>query len=209
LPHLRCVIAAINSASGRHNVEELDPALVDRFHVHIRLAAPPDRAWFVETFGAKMGNALVDYYETDLDAKQQAMISNRRLEYLGRCAQSGIALRHGLPPEVKLPLHLLQARLEAQPVLDIADFVGDPDKFSVLVARQLDVALRFAQLLPRMRPEQTSRVKDVILALPTEVLTQIQTESPFVFKKASAAIVKFDGQGDADAFEQLLQERLP
>jgi len=33
LPKLRSVVAAINPVDGEYNTEELDPALIDRFHV--------------------------------------------------------------------------------------------------------------------------------------------------------------------------------
>jgi hypothetical protein len=109
---------------------------------------------------------------------------------------------------VKLPLHLLEARLNAEPMLDINDFVSDPNMFSALVPQRPDVAIRFSQLLPMMNPRQSSRVKDVILALPADVLSSVQAKSPFVLKKTRMAIARFENGSDAEAFWQLLQERL-
>ncbi len=208
LPNLRCVIAAINPPGAGYHVQEMDPALMDRFHVRLRVTAGPDRAWFVNRFGPKTGHALLDWFETDLDEKQQASISNRRLEYLGLCASSGIDLQYGLPPEAKLPLHLLEARLHAEAMLNIEDFAGDPNRFSALVPQEPEVAIRFSQLLPMMNPRQLSRVKDIILALPADILGSVQAAAPFVFKKARAAVARFENEPDADAFWQLLQERL-
>ena len=42
LPHLRSVIAAINPASAGYHVQELDPALLDRFHLHLHVAFEPN-----------------------------------------------------------------------------------------------------------------------------------------------------------------------
>jgi len=182
--------------------------LIDRFHVFIQLKPGPERAWFVENFGLRLGNALIDWFENDLDDAQRAQISNRQLENLGTCVKSGIALCYGLLPRQKLPLHLLQSRIDAEPVLDIEDFLRDPDKYCVIVSQQLNVANRFAALLPRMKPNQMARVMYVVLALPPEMLASVDAKFPFVFKKTRDALAKSGSKGDADAFWKLLRERL-
>jgi len=51
----------------------MDPALLDRFHVHLRLTAGPDRTWFVERFGAEnWATPCWIWYETDLDESSRA-----------------------------------------------------------------------------------------------------------------------------------------
>ncbi len=48
LPHLQAVFAACNPSDGDYQVTDLDPALVDRFHMHLHFGPNPDRAWFAE-----------------------------------------------------------------------------------------------------------------------------------------------------------------
>jgi hypothetical protein len=56
---------------------------------------------------------------------------------------------------VKLPLHLLEARLRNEDcVLTIEQFVREPNKFVDQVIADPNVAVRFAQLLPMMTPKQ-------------------------------------------------------
>jgi hypothetical protein len=208
LPRLRCVVAAINPASAGYQVEELDPALMDRFPIHLRLAFGPDRQWFIAQFGERMGRALVDWYETDLDDKQRASLSNRRLEYIGRALVAGIDAADALPTALTAPTHLLQARLREEEGITIELLLADPDRFSALVKTDLNIALRFVQLLPMMRPAQMNRVRDIVLALPDEMFAQLRAKAPFVFKRIREAATRDSGSADAAALGELLDERL-
>ena len=80
LGSLRNVVAAINPPDAGNHAQELEPALLDRFHVFISLLTPPQAHWFEARFGSKLGKALVDWHMTDLDEAQRALVTNRRLE---------------------------------------------------------------------------------------------------------------------------------
>lgn len=209
LPQLRSIIAATNLTGDGYDVTELDPALVDRFHLYVRLTAGPDRKWFVSRFGEQVGHALVDWYETDLDEHQRKQVSHRRLEYIGISHQSNLDLMFALHPDLKLPLHLLWARLKQdEGTLDIEDFVDDSSRFLSAVSSDVSVAMRFSDLLPRMTPKQKSAVKEITLALPAEVLAKLKREAPFVFKSTREAVRQHEDAGEAKAFWDLIQERL-
>jgi len=211
LPRLRSVVAAINPASAGYHVLELDPALLDRFHVHLRVAFGPDREWFIERFGKHLGGTLLDWHQTDLDSKQREAISNRRLEYIGLAIKAGIDPWNALPGGTNAPVHLLTARLNQKGgdgVLTIEQFANEPEKFTPLVTNDLNVAIRFAQLLPMMNPYQKNRVRDLVLVLPAEILARLKAEKPFLFKKICQAVARYAGKEDARAFEELLEERL-
>ena len=55
---------------------------------------------------------------------------------------------------------------EDDTVLTIEQFANEPEKFTSLVTNDLNVAIRFAQLLPMMNPFQKNRVRDLVLVLP-------------------------------------------
>jgi hypothetical protein len=106
-------------------------------------------------------------------------------------------------------VHLLQARLrEEQTVLTIEQFVAEPERFAPLVSKDLNVAMRFAKLLPMMKPNQKNSVRDILLALPAEVLARLESETPFVFKKTREAVATCGNPADARAYAELLDERL-
>jgi hypothetical protein len=209
LPWLRSVFAAINPPGELYHTNELDPALVDKFHIYLSLNMGPQREWFRGRFGPKLGQALVDWYYSDLDTRQQEEVSNRRLEYIGCCHESGIELTFALPPKAKLPIDLLKQRLmEADTVLGIDDFLERTSEFASVVENDLNVACRFAALLPMMRPQQQSQVREICLALPGELLAKLKAEQPFVFKKLLQAVAKFVSPSEGKAFGELLDERL-
>jgi len=119
LPQLRMVWAAINPPGDMYNVTELDPALVDRFHVHLLIPADPSVAYYHERAGIpmKVAQALVNWWRFDLDDQLRTMISPRRLEYMGKAYVDGIELQYALPLAIKAPLRNLVRRLEGKDLL--------------------------------------------------------------------------------------------
>lgn len=209
LPYLQCVIAAINPADAGYQVQELDAALLDRFHLHLHVDPGPCREWFQDEFGPLLGNALVDWYTLDLDVAQKALVSSRRLEYLGRTIQTDLEPKHAVTGPTPLPVHLLLARLrEDASVLSVEAFVHDPAKYCETVARDLEVALRFADLLPTMSARQKCKVKEIVLSLPTEALAKLARQHPKVFQKVRDSIPSRENHAEADAFWALLKDRL-
>lgn len=91
LPYLKCVWAAINPPdSGQYAVEDLDPALVDRFDIYINLNPVPSYAYY-NSLGFKRENinAVLAWYK-DINKERRVgdqvknHISLRRLEKMLR-----------------------------------------------------------------------------------------------------------------------------
>lgn len=114
LPNLKCVWAAINppdSENNEYDVQPLDPALVDRFHVTMNIPVGIDRAYFTKVFGPKVAHALSTWWNGISD-KRKNYVSPRRLETIGKvflAIGTEKSLADAMPPgnfEVK-KLHLL------------------------------------------------------------------------------------------------------
>jgi len=208
LPHLRSVIAVINPPEPGFHVHELDPALADRFHIHLHFEGGPDRGWFIGEFGSHLGGVLVDWYENDLDDKQRAQVSNRRLAYVGVLIRHGIDPRHAFQDKVKLPVHMLEARLDMSLVLTVPKLVGTPGKVAAQLSDQLDLAVGVAHLVARMGPEECARCTEVILALSGELLQGIQAESPELFDQTRQMIARQSGSAAAGEFWRRLLRRM-
>jgi hypothetical protein len=116
LPRLKMVWAAINPPGDIYNVNELDPVLADRFHVHLPIPADPSVAYYTEKAGIALhvAKALVTWWHRDLDDNLRQMISPRRLEYMGQNYSKKIELRCSLPYSVKAPLQFLVRRIEGK-----------------------------------------------------------------------------------------------
>ena len=210
LPNLRSVVAAINPAMAGYQVQELDPALVDRFHLIIKVACRPDSGWFRNRFPGKLGEALLSWYNIDLEEKERQVISNRRLEYIGSVVEAGIDPSHAIPIGTTVPINLLQARiLDDKPVLDIEHFTDNPEQYLKGISGDANVGIRFTQLLPLMTPKQKFKVRELVLALPNELLASFKTHSPKALKDLYAAVTKYsEHQRDAEAYEALLEEKI-
>lgn len=89
LPKLRCVIAAMNPPGGEYNVDDLDPALIDRFDLYLEQTPDYDFRYFADRFGKDVAQAACTWgreqYQAYLSASKKTnntavYISPRRLE---------------------------------------------------------------------------------------------------------------------------------
>lgn len=208
LPRLKSVFAAINPPDGEYQVTELDPALIDRFEVHLEFGNAPDRGWFIENYG-KVGEALCDWWAIDLIPEQIALISPRKLEHIAVIVGKGFDPRDSIPDkDMKLPFHLLKERIDSpHTVTDIKDFVGDPDTFGRLVTQDQGMATRFVQLLPGMKPLQLFSVRLIVLSLAPELLSRV-CEDQKLMKRLYDVIGKKEGVAERKAYREMLEEMI-
>lgn len=208
LPKLKAVFAACNPADGEYQVTDLDPALIDRFHIHLRFGNAPDRCWFEEKYG-QLGKALCDWWSVDLTPQQNVLISPRKLEHIAMLIEKEFEPQDSMPDkDIKLPFHLLSERLNSpHGVIDIKDFVKDPAGFEQRVAEDPAMAMRFVQLLPSMKPIQLFAVRMIILSLPPELLARIKVDQ-VLLKRLYDVIGRRDGLTEKKVYKEMLEEQL-
>lgn len=84
--NLKFVWAAINPESKteedelKYDVEKLDPALRDRFQIHVSVPNAPCEKYFHNKFGKVQGGGAISWWAS-LDTNVQQLVSPRRLEY--------------------------------------------------------------------------------------------------------------------------------
>jgi len=97
-PNLRFIWAAINDATDNdYNVEELDPAQMDRFHIIIKLPNKPSLAYFNNKFG-RNGNIACVWWDK-LPNNLKHFISPRRLDYVLEMYDRGGDITQLLPSD--------------------------------------------------------------------------------------------------------------
>jgi len=80
-PNLKIVWAAINpDDEEEYDVERIDPAQEDRFHIKINIPYAPDRDWFAKAFGDRTADASIEWWN-GLSDEIKNLVSPRRLEY--------------------------------------------------------------------------------------------------------------------------------
>ena len=80
--NLRAVWAAINpyDEEETYDVDELDPAQQDRFHVIYTLPTTPSKQYFTDKYGNDMAQRAIEWWSTLTDTVRP-LVSPRRLDY--------------------------------------------------------------------------------------------------------------------------------
>lgn len=126
--NLRFVWAAINPDDDdefSYDVEALDPAQEDRFHVQVEVPYKPDIEWFRNKFGKRLADSAVSWWN-ELPNKVRCKVTPRRLEYALNVYGVKGNLRHVLPGQSNISK--LSRVLSDGPILDRLDeLVKDGD----------------------------------------------------------------------------------
>lgn len=107
--NLKLIWAAVNpteeegeeSSDVKYDVEEIDPAQRDRFHIHVDVPYKPDLSYFKQKFGDQNGETACIWWK-GLGPKTKNKISPRRLDYAIEVYIKGGDLRDVLPKEAPL-----------------------------------------------------------------------------------------------------------
>jgi len=104
-PSLRVVWAAVNPDSDddlKFDVEKLDPAQEDRFHIHVEMPYEPNKEYFAKKFNdPDMANAVVEWWKKQ-HKDVRLKITPRRLEYAIDIFKKTDELCYTLPIEAEL-----------------------------------------------------------------------------------------------------------
>jgi hypothetical protein len=82
-PNLKLIWTAVNPEDDEdetYDVEVIDPAQMDRFHVQIEIPYKPNGVWFKDTYGERMAKAAIGWWD-ELPDEEKKKVSPRRLDY--------------------------------------------------------------------------------------------------------------------------------
>ena len=179
LKNLKMVWAAINPPGDDYNVEDLDPALVDRFHLYFNIKATFNMAYMETKMEKPIAQALRAWWLEDLDEAQRELVTPRRLEYLGCLIQDGINWNNALPIGATLPATHLVMRLdefrngETRPVYEIEAMVENPGAYIERLRADARDAIKLKDILIRANADQMYGCRDIIESLPGDLVMAI------------------------------------
>jgi len=129
--NLRVIWAAINpegkneDGDERYDVERLDPAQKDRFHVHVFIPFRPDANFFKEKFGIAVSKPALEWWDK-LPPEAKEGVSPRRLDYALSIYVAGGDIKDVVPWAAN-PSSLLSCLQEGSIVDRITDLFGKKD----------------------------------------------------------------------------------
>lgn len=131
-PNLRMVWAAINpetSEDTAYDVEKLDPAQADRFHVHVEIPYKPHLPFFISKYGKETAHAAIDWW-AGLPDDMKFNVSPRRLEMAIQMFKAGGRLMEVLPPASNTE-KLLHSLKNGSPLREFRDLVASKDEAKI------------------------------------------------------------------------------
>lgn len=125
--NLKVVWAAINpEEEGEYDVEALDPAQVDRFHIFLDIPYRPDAQYFRKKYDEEIAAAAIEWWQNQPD-EIKAEVSPRRLDYTLDVFSNGGDIRFVLPQKANVTA--LLTRIASGPVKKkLKDYLAKGDK---------------------------------------------------------------------------------
>jgi hypothetical protein len=116
---LKAIWAAINpDDDDTYDVEKLDPAQADRFHIKVTLPYEPDKEYFSKRYGTEITRSALNWWK-ELDQRIKLQVSPRRLDYALEIYNKNGDIRFVLPE--KCNVSKLITTLKHGPVTDILE----------------------------------------------------------------------------------------
>lgn len=144
LNNLKVIWAAINPEDDddTYSVNHLDPAHIDRFHVHLKVPYKVDVDYFVDKF-PNTGQLFINWWN-ELPGDLQRMVSPRRLDYAADAYANGCRLEDFLPPESNVAK--LRTLLKSLPFHDLIKGVATDAEAEAFV-RDINNATKLLDLV--------------------------------------------------------------
>lgn len=177
LPNLKMVWAAINPPGDVYQVEELDPALVDRFHCYIKMPSELDLEYLQKKMNPEIAVTIKTWWDTLLDDAQKKVFTPRRVEYVGIMISKNLQWRDSIPQGHVLPIEELARRIKK-----LASGVGEivPSKENILknlqyfqdeVKKDPRLFTILADIVQKFDNEEFLKVIDLAETFPQDLLT--------------------------------------
>jgi hypothetical protein len=200
LPNLKFVWAAINPPDEDYQVEVLDPALVDRFHIYVKMIPSINLDYMKEKMTPKTAQILYDWWYQDLDDNQRRQMSPRRIEYIGTLMSKDVPWRDAIPQGHTFPLELLQKRLdelvkpnEKKFKMTKESILKNPQKAIEIIKENPQLAIKASKELSDIHIEEIISISDFLEFLPKDLLNNILKDKiPIFFEKLFENFKKTD-----------------
>jgi len=196
LKNLSIVWAAINPPEEDYQVNELDPALIDRFHFYVNIPAIINIKYLSEVMDEKIAELLKEWWEEDLSGKQKKIITPRRIEYIGTMINCGVPWRDAIPAGYKINWRALDLKIKninsnlSGFKLTSDSIRNEPDRALEYVRLHPESYMRVAQLIKKLPINRICTVKDIIEELPLDIVMGIFNKWPSMLTSIKEELIE-------------------
>jgi len=186
--NLKIIWAAINpDDEDRYDVEKIDDAQIDRFHIYVSVPYKCNRDFFVRKYGAEQGKAAIQWWNS-LANDQKELISPRRLDYALMVGREQGDLRDVLPRSSNISKLIIS--LQLGPIDQIVKKImekGDIDEARrfITVDNNWDAAIQYIV-------KKTDRMKFFLPFAPPEKLAALLSKNTKVLSFILENSTKYD-----------------
>jgi hypothetical protein len=170
-PNLRMIWAAINPDDDEdetYDVERLDPAQADRYHISVIVPYEPNVDWFRTEYGQRIADSACQWWD-ELPAEQKNEVSPRRLQYALDVFRERGDMRDVLPLSsnvTKLSSALntgptsekLEALMQTKDVAEARSFLSNENNYSSAMKFIPKAETLIAFFLPLLPKEKLSTI---------------------------------------------------
>jgi len=202
LKNLKMIWAAVNPPGEDYQVEELDPALVDRFHIFIKMKPEINVRYLSSVMPETLVRTLKDWWEHSLGDEQRKIFTPRRVEYLGMLIDKNIPWRDCFPQGHTFPIDDLSKKLrimnkeeEEEVAVNKENLLKNPELFKEKVKSNPEYAISVVEYLMSFSEDQLFLCRDVLEAMPKELIFKI-AEKRFPQKRRSLKVQFVNGGVD-------------
>jgi len=199
LKNLRFIWAAINPPTEDYSVEDLDLALIDRFHCYIKMKPSIDIDYMSKKFDRKVATVLHDWWTEDLSSEQRKHITPRRVEYMGCMIKNNIPWKDAIPQGFSIPHQSLDERLKScSDSMHFAKFdkdfiMNNKEEIIERIKDDFPSVIKMKQSLLNFLPSELFEVRDILEIVPKEWLYSIKQPKMPIFSPGFKRLFIKDG----------------
>jgi hypothetical protein len=188
LNNLKMVWAAVNPTGGDYQVEELDPVLIDRFHMYIKMQPQVYIPYLKTKMSTEIAVCLRDWWNDDLNEEQRRIMTPRRLEYIGMMIDKDIPYRDAIPQGYTFPTPNLEKRIKVAQgrisdiVIDKENILNKTEEFVEQVEKDKSLSIEIAKCMAKFSEKEIFQCRELVEKLPKELVLKIGKEK-FVMRK--------------------------
>ena len=204
LNNLKMVWAAINPPSQDYQVEDLDPALVDRFHMYVKMPARISLRYLKKHMSAETAKVVKKWWQDDLDQEQKRILTPRRIEYIGNMIDNNIPWRDAIPQGHTFPVKVLADRIAGNGKNKKVRFLDKEtiltEKDSILEELESDpkYAIEISKNIMKFNCDDYFEIRDILEKLPIELIMKIGEQKFSFFRSKLKKCFLDDGVDISD-----------